>query len=393
MEYLSVVSAQRLYPKNAAYMARTDLEQTRMLGFTAYNLDAVTTLLMGLLNGHPTIRHRSGATESILALLERAGLKVSEDMRVYEHAEEAERHADRLIEEGYRLFWPYPLREQRFPIESHLVSPNTWKHLNAKDALDQIVPRQNLAPRSICALEGLAEHSFVRPMFLKAGGKAATGWGYAVRYCPDRAQWVNALESFRSLGVQHVIVEEAISVHTCWCVALVVEAARTSYMGAAEQVFAAPGKQSGSVVDEAKPFPREGAELAVTVGEAARKAGFLGLAGLDIGLTSDNSIVVFDPNFRFNSSSSQVLLHDAAARRGGFTASHSVNLTTSLCFSEIARRVREAIDDGWFVPTRFLDGALLPAANGRSACTGFVLGTNRGEAFVRHQKLQLMLGS
>ena len=393
MRLLSAFSAERLYPKNAAYMARTDLEQTRMLGFTPYNLDAVTTLLMGLLNGHPTVRHCSGVTEDILALLDRAGLKVAEDMRVYERGEEAERHADRLIEEGYRLFWPYPLREHRFPIESHIVSPNTWKHLNAKDALDQIVPRENLAPRTLFALEGLAEHKFVRPMFLKAGGKAATGWGYAVRYCPDRAHWVSALESFRSLGVQQVILEEEASVQTCWCVAIVVEADQTSYIGAAEQVFSAPGKQSGSVVDQAKPFPREGAELAVTVGEAAREAGFLGLAGLDIGLTTDDRFIVFDPNFRFNSSSSQVLLHDAAARRGGFTASHSVNLTTSLCFSDIARKLRDPIDDGWFVPTRFLNGALLPAANGRSACTGFVLGTNRAEAFARHQELQLMVGN
>lgn len=388
---LPAVPAERLYPKSAAYMARTDLDQTRMLGFTPYHLDAVTTLLMGLLNGHPTVRHRSGVSDDILGLLERAGLKVAEDVRVYELGEEADRHADELIEEGYKLFWPYPLREHRFPTDAHLVSPKVWKHLNAKEHLDQLVPEENLAQRTMCGLDESAGRATGRPMYLKAGGDAATGWGYAVRYCPDLAHWLSAIESFRVLDIQRVILEEEVSVQTCWCVAIVVEPRQTTYVGAAEQVFAAPGKQSGSVVDQANPFPTEGAELAVAVGEAARRAGFLGLAGLDVGLTTDDRLVVFDPNFRFNSSSSQVLLHDAAAKRGGFTASHSVNLTTPLRFADITLKLRDPIDDGWFVPTRLLNGAMLPAANGKSACTGFVLGKNCAEALARQQELELML--
>lgn len=386
------VAPERLYPSDAAYMARTDLEQMRMTGVKPVTLDAVTALLLGLLGRRPSVRHRAGVTEEILIVLERAGLEIEEDMRVYDTAEEAARHADRLIEEGYRIFSPYPLPKGRFPDRAHLVAPKLWTNLNAKENLERIVPRENLAPTRIATLEHLTGAGFERPVFLKACVEAATGAGYAVRHCPDEAQWAGALEWFRSFeNIDRLIVEDVVPHRTCWCATFLVEPGRTTYIGAAEQLFSAPARQSGSMIDPATPFPRAGAELVVAVGEAARRRGYIGLAGLDVALADDGNVIVFDPNFRFNASSTQVLLHEAAAARDGFAASCSAHAATPLPFKTIRRRIEGPIDDGWFVPTRLVDARWLPTAEGRSMCTGFVLGRDRAEAMARSDAFKSLL--
>jgi hypothetical protein len=53
--------------------------------------------------------------------------------------------------------------------------------------------------------------------------------------------------------------------------------------------------------------------------------------------------------------------------------------------------LRSPIDDGWFVPTRLVDGALLSTAEGRSMCSGFVLGRNRKSAVSAKGKIERIL--
>ncbi|MBA5776293.1 hypothetical protein H2509_04045 [Stappia sp. F7233] len=387
------LSPDLLYPADAAYMARTDLEQTRMLGYTPFNLDAVTSLLMGLLGMRAAVRHVSGATDQILTLISRAGLEVAEDMRLYESSEQAERHADDLVAKGCRLFWPYPLRDGRFPDENHLVPPALWRRLNAKERLSDLVDARFLPPRDIGPAEDLVARPFARPVFIKAGGGIATGWGYAVRHCHDEATYTEAVQWFTGLGDKAglVVVEDAVNVEHCWCATVAVTESDIHYAGAAEQLFSAPARQFGSLVDAANPLPEAGVALALSIAERARRLGFLGLAGFDIGAAADGSLYVFDPNFRFNSSTPQVLLHDDAARRVGASVSLSFNDGSPHPFGEVARSIVGPIDDGWFVPTRLIDGAHLPAAEGLSRVTGFLLADSMTQAQERQSLLTRIL--
>jgi hypothetical protein len=386
--------AEALLPADAAFMARTDLRQTRMLGYTALNADSVTSSLMGVLGRRPAVRHRAGATDPILRLFEQAGLPVMEDIRVFETAEEAEREADRLIEEGFRLSSPYPLREGRFADAAQIVPPGLWRHVNAKENLAELVPAENLAPREIVATDRLAARPFTGPAYLKAGGDLATGWGYAVRYCGDAASYATTIEWFsaRAGDIPAVIVEADMQASICWCVAITVGDGGTRCLGAAEQIFGAPGKQSGSVIDPENPLPEEAANIAIEAGNRAAALGFRGLAGIDIGRAADGRLIAFDPNFRFNSSTQQVLLHEPASRRTGLSCSLSFNRRMSLAFDEIAPRIAGTIGDGWFVPARLFDGALCAAAEDKCICTGFVLGSDRRDAEARQKQFSALLG-
>ncbi len=388
---LSIPSDQ-LFPPRTAFMARADLSETRLLGYQPLNQDAVTTTLSGLLNGRPTVRHRSGVTAAILQTYERAGLHVDEDLHAYDTADEADALAHRLIAMGYRLTAPYPTAEGRFPETAMLVPNDLWRSLNDKTNLPQIVPEGHLMARQIVALADVPALAIDGPVWIKAAGGHATGWGFAVRYCADSDARAKAAKDFAAMGgVTHVIVEADAAADHCWCASIVVRDDDTLFAGFAEQDFASPGHQAGSVIDPEHPFPAEGQTLAIAVGNAARAMGFRGLAGLDIGLARDGRLIVFDPNFRFNSSSAQAMLHGSASLRVGLPASRSCQITSPLPMATLIDRTIPAIDAGWFVPTRLLDASLLPAAAGNSMVTGFVLGHDLADTKDRAARFEAML--
>lgn len=377
-------------PPDAVWMARTDLHQTRMLGFTPFNLDAVTTVLLGVLGQRPAVRHVSGATDDILSFLEDAGLVLQEDIRRYETGVEAETIADQLVADGWRLFWPYPLRAGRFDETAHVVAPDLWERLNDKVLLPEIVPEHALAPRQVvdvADLGGCAQP----PLYVKSGGGAATGWGYAVHHCPDAEAVQAARASFIAKGVGTVVVEAALDVTTCWCVNLTLSANGVTYIGAAEQLFEAPARQVGSIIDPLNALPQAGVDLAHIVGEAARVLGFRGPCGLDIGKLSDGRLIVFDPNFRFTASTVQCMLHDTASERSGLPVSVSFAGKSTLSVKEMLKRARRAVEDGWFVPNRVIDAMLLAAADSANYMSGFVLAENREQAAAKSAKLAAMI--
>jgi hypothetical protein len=387
------ISAERLYPSDIALMARTDLSQTRLLGFEAWNLDSITNIFLGLLNGRASVRHVSGANDEILALFERAGVPITESLHLYESGEEAEQLADALIEAGKRLVFLYPLREGRFADAAYLVAPQLWRRLNSKSHLARLVPSANLAPRALLTRQEAELQNFERPVFVKDASNEASGAGWAVRACFNEEDWRRSLGELGAMGVTELVVEDALDVERCWCAALAVEEEEATFIGAAEQVFGTPGKHSGNVIDPEWPLPAEGAELARLVGERARQEGFRGVAGLDIGRTTDGRLIVFDPNFRINSSSAQVLFHDAACRRAGLTVSLAVHVSSALPFKEAARRLVGPIDDGWFVPTRILDAGRLGGAPAQSSYRGFVLAGDRAGARAAEQSLTDLLSA
>lgn len=380
-----------LLPDDVAFMTRTELSQLRRLGMSAMNLDTVTGHALGVLGRRPSVRHQACVTDEILAFLIGAGLPIAEDIRVYRDADEAERHADDLIAAGYRLFGPYPLRDARFPPEAQLVPAPLWRSLNSKANLGQLVPSGHLAPRRMWHEDEVLELP-AGGVYMKFGGTEATGAGHCVRYCPDNESFAQALDWFRSEGcADQLVIEEAIDTDMTWCANIAVTQTGCRYLGAAEQLLNAPGQQSGSMIDPDFPFPQAGIDLVTHIGEAARARGYLGIAGLDIGRAYDGRLFVFDPNFRINACTGQVLLHPAASARSGLGVSRSFHVTSDLTADELMRRFAGPIADGWLVPTRVIDGRWLVADAPPAACTGFVLGRTRKEAAANMELLKAML--
>ncbi|GHC43501.1 hypothetical protein [Neogemmobacter tilapiae] len=379
---------EQMFPAKTAFMARTSLEKTRLLGFRPVNQDTVTSLLFGLMSGMATIRHRSGATPAILDVYRRMGMRVDEDLHVYESGEQAEALADQLISKGHKLLYPYPLSEGRFAESGLLIPSALWEQLNAKDRLADLVPPENLPGRRIMTLAQAAAHVPNGPVWLKAAGMQATGWGYAVRPCVDLVTYHKGLNDLAALpGVTNVILEDDVPVHHCWGASIAVNDTDVAFAGWAEQEFASPGKLSGSVINPQAPFPADGEALSRRIGETARKLGFRGLAGFDIGQMTDGRLIVFDPNFRFTSSTTLAMFYPAMSKRSGLIAARGFHFAGKLPLADMIDRFLPAAEEGWFLPTRLLDGSLLPAAQGQSMVTGIVMGASLDDTARRAARL------
>jgi hypothetical protein len=387
---LPALSSDQLYPVNAVYMARTNLFETRMLGYNDLQLDTVTSVLMGVLNGRASVRHEGGAGTEVLDLFLRAGIQVEEECHLYQTESEARAHANRLFKTGHQFFGPYPLPDGDYPDSAHLVNPDLYRRLNTKQNLSQLVAKEHLTAQKVMTHDMLDAYQFSGVICLKAAGNAATGWGYAVFPCLDEVALMVAKAWFheRKEDIPEVLVEEWIDVDRCWCAGLAINEIQAVCFGGAEQVFSAPGKQSGSIVDSDLCFPVEGASLAVQAGEVARRLGFRGIAGLDIGRSTDGRFILFDPNFRLVSSTSQLLFHPAAATRNGLAVSQSFQVSPSGKFDVVARKLHGPIDEGWFVPTRLFNGEKHPLSDGKHLVTGFVMGLDREAAQLAWKKLR-----
>ncbi|NRA98720.1 MAG: hypothetical protein HRU32_02700, partial [Rhodobacteraceae bacterium] len=372
-------------------MARSDLHQTRRLGYTVMNLDAVTTQLLGVINARDTVRHIAATTDEILTFLDEAGLHVDERMHRYSAEDEALAIADRLVADGKRLFWPYPLSAGRFEDTAHLVPPDLWLALNSKENLGAIAPQGAMPGRRVLDLEACKWPAGAGSVFLKSADGMATGWGYAVRHVSSANEMEAAKSDFRAMEITRVVAENAIEVTACWCANLGVVDAGVTFLGAAEQVFSAPGKQAASRIDPARPLPSAGVSLAIALAEAGRARGFRGICGFDIGVTRDGSVYVFDPNFRINSSTPQVMFHDSAAARSGFPVSLSFMGQSPHTMSQTIARLSSPVADGWFFPFRLLDHAWLESLEGASMITGFVLGETEATVQARSDDLAALL--
>ena len=377
----STLGKRAFFPDHVAFAPRVDVSQLKFLGVPESAADTVSTTMMGVMNGRATVRHKGGATPDGLAMIARSGVDVSEHMRIFSTPEEAYRHARNLIRDGYKLAWPYPPQKGKYPETVNYVAPRLWKKLNSKRNLPLIVPSEYMAHRSIISMETETAPEIATPCYIKSGGDMPTGMGYAVRYCETWDEVKAAWDFFKSFdGVGEIIVEEAVPVRACWCVSLSIDDEGVRYLGAAEQLFSSPARQIGSMIDENDPFPIEGVKAALAVGENARTMGFRGPAGMDIGVADDGRIVVFDPNFRPQGSTQQTLFHPAAARRGGFRASRSLNVNSDLNMQDVERALRWYIDAGRLVIFRAIDGYEMPSVPCASIVTGFVLGEDREDA-------------
>lgn len=391
---LPCVADHEILPADAAFMARSSLDEVRYTGYRDMNLDLLTGQLLGLLGNRPAVRHVSCTTDDILAFLSDAGLQLTEVIHRYQRPEEAAAHARRLVAEGHRLVWAFPPQEGLCGDAGHVVPPGLWRDLNAKENLLGLAPPGTVPPQRMWPAGQIDGLRVSGPVFVKAAGGLSTGGGFLVRYCDSPEALSAALRWFSTRpGVAQVIIESEVRVTASWCVNIAVHDGGVSVAGAVEQLFSAPGRQSGSIVDPQQAMPASGFDLARAIGEAAGMRGFRGLAGIDIGIGPEQVPYAFDPNFRLTFSTAQALLHDSAALRSGLPVSLSVNEFVRTAMPDLLARLRGPVEDAWFVPTRLGDAALLPSAQGLSNVMGFVMGRNREDAIKRRDRLRSLAAS
>jgi hypothetical protein len=199
-------SLDRFYPADAFFCARTTRDVMRwnvpdITRLAEYRLDATPAQLAGFAGALPFIAHEAAATPLALDFMAHCGLPGASHLRVYRTVQEAEALALDLMANGLKLaynFGTLPGLETR--CDQHLVASDLYAMLNAKQSLEGLVPRENLAPRmTLCAGDEKlpATCEFKPPVYVKLAGGHSTGGGAGVFHCSDE---VNLDETLKQLS-------------------------------------------------------------------------------------------------------------------------------------------------------------------------------------------------
>jgi hypothetical protein len=173
------------------------------------------------------------------------------------------------------------------------------------------------------------------------------------------------------------VVEEHLDVASNWCVNFaVVPAEPVRYLGAAEQIVSAEGAYEGSRIGRIAPADVVG--VGHSIAEAARDAGYRGIAGFDIVQTAHGRTVALDLNCRLNACTTALLLRHDLEEWSGSATMVAGSWETALDDSRLLDRVAQLVDRRVLVPT----GSFLPRA-GLRRIWGVVLGGGLSHALAR----------
>jgi hypothetical protein len=204
---------------------------------------------------------------------------------------------------------------------------------------------------------------------MKAGTDLSTGSGFAVRICRTANEIDSALDFFsqRRRDLTHLLLEALEDFQATWCANVGVANEGCRYLGSARQICSKEGVHEGNYLGTALAPPSEVGAIALDIAERAQRAGYRGIAGVDLGLTKDGRLLVFDLNFRLNACTKQVVFHDSACERIGAKVSRSVRFAHSRSLSEVTQELRPFVEAGKMLVFAALDGSRHEKV--RSGCT------------------------
>jgi hypothetical protein len=387
-------SLDRFYPVDAFFCARTTRDVMRwnvpdITRLAEYRLDATPAQLAGFAGSLPFIAHEAAATPLALDFMVHCGLPGASDLRVYRTVPEAEALALDLMANGLKLaynFGTLPSLDTR--CDQHLVAPDLYAMLNAKQSLESLVPLENLAPRMTlhAGNASLPVTSEVKPpAYVKLAGGHSTGGGAGVFHCSEEANLVETLQqlSSRLAADDCIVIEKDCAPVASWCAGVAILDDRVEWLGASCQVFGAPARQIANETGS-RTMPDGVKALSLQIGNKAMASGFRGIAGFDIGECKDGSLLAFDLNFRPNSSTGLLLANEAVRQRTGLPLMYSFFLRHDGPVAELLDAVEADAAAGRVVPGSVFDAptyrATLDDPATRSCLDGWVAAEAREEA-------------
>lgn len=271
------------------------------------------------------------------------------------------------------------------------TAPELISAINNKANLAKFVPPALTPKRRIVEAGTLLEEieKETPPFVLKAGTAYSTGGSIAVSVCRTMDSARNAAQSFLNIGdEQAVYIIEAFYPFTrTWCANVGIYESGFKYFGAAQQILDDARKQIGNINGGPFSAPDAVSDACLQVAENAYLAGYRGFAGMDMGLTENNELYVFDLNFRLNACTAQIFYHDSACARIGAAVSKNCSFNYAAPLAEIALKVEDAVKKGVFVPLSSFDNALYDPSGAGCALRGIAIGEDGDKASAVAEKI------
>ncbi len=374
----------QLYPAGTVIAGRTRRDCFAWVPTAEDAADTVTGLLLAVAGNLPMLAHPSATGASAQQLLAAAGLSLAAKAEPYDSEADARRCIDRWVSEGRRIAPIYPLPADWLPAAAQLVPPALLARLNDKAYLADLVPADWLPCREVLPRAALHRALELLPgeaVVLKVATSLGNGAGGDVFLCHDGVARQAALAALlaETRPFDGLVVERFECFETLWCAGFAVLDDAVRWLGASRHRRTEAGLQAGNVMGCGAPLPDAARQAIEALAAAAGRLGYRGLAGCDVGQTQDGRLLIFDLNFRLNSSSVLLLLQPAAAARSGRPVAIDWHLRAASKPETLAARLLPWIERGQLVVTRVLDHRLLPSRSPLSSASGFLLGADEAD--------------
>lgn len=173
---------------------------------------------------------------------------------------------------------------------------------------------------------------------------------------------------------------------------MAVQDAATVFLGASRQIFGAPGRQAGNVIDALETPPELVHELSIKIARRARSLGLAGIAGFDMLVNRDGDVIVVDLNFRPNASTSLLLTFDGASKRSGKQLARSLFSRSSSSLENVLPRLRSFAAKGLLIPDCLFDAGCyhryVPNVEAETCIDGWVMADSEVDAVNLAAELQ-----
>lgn len=253
------------------------------------------------------------------------------------------------------------------------MSPDLVSRINHKALLAEWVPAAHLPEREVFSVRSLSNYSGPYPLVLKVATAQSSGGGTYVMPCRSHHDLQAALACWS--GADQVVVEKWIHFEQLWCLNFAcMEDGTVSFLGAAQQLIADDFSFKGNLFHCHQSCSGEMKRVGRQVADRIQAAGYHGIVGLDIGITSSGECFVFDINGRMNASTAPLL----ALAHFPWLNEHPVRQTVRLQHADgLAAAIRlsaSAFQEKRFLPLSTYD----PSVTGLDG-TPFVTGLINGE--------------
>ena len=385
---LPSIELERIYGSGIVLVGRASPNACRWLPDGPGGLDIASGGRLTISGKTPTLCSAVVATPGGLRLLAEAGFFISGDLYRYGSVGDYLSQLRQIVELGRTIVPIYSHPVSEIPSGKCWVSPDVIAFVNNKGNLGRLVGADNLPERRIMQVARI-EADISRedlPLVLKAATDEPTAGGCDVVICLEEKDLRCAAVRFADCPL--VVVENHFSMIRNLCLNYAVDAiGRVLYLGCAEQVCDSQGKYLGNWLGDDVTAPDVAVEIGKRIAEKAFRLGYHGHVGMDIGILETGQVLVFDLNFRFNGSTSALLLYDSVKRHYNQPVMRLRILQGKGSFDDLLKAAGKAVQRGIFLPLCIFDPAAAGVSAVRPAVRGLVMGQTRDDVFEREREM------
>jgi hypothetical protein len=361
--------------------------------FTAPGVaDAVTGNQLTIVGRMPILCSAAVATDAGLALLRGIGFKLEAEIIPFTDSADRMKRMKGFSGKGLVFIDQHVQPDVNLHPGISWVESSRLSFLNKKSNLHEIVPPSYLPTRELCEPSSLGRYAKQlerAPRVIKAVTEKSSGTGRSVLLCRNESDLKRAEEFFGSC--ETVIVEKFIAMRRNLCLNYAVfPDGKIEYLGAADQIVDGDLNYLGNWLGPDNDPPTDLVKAGHEVMTSAWHRGYRGFAGFDAAVMDDGASTIYDLNFRFNGSTTPLLLYRDLLSRFGMPIAKFSAWTYSGRFDRMIALLKTAPEKYGFIPFSTYDPAASHNNRIKPRASALLFGRTRDEVHEKEKELNLL---